>query len=70
MQPYVALGAGLKETGHEVTLVTGKGFEAMPTLLFFFALVLAVSYWFVLRPDRWTVRWRGSRAEDGERRRG
>lgn len=29
VQPYVALGAGLKEAGHEVTLVTGKGFEAM-----------------------------------------
>ena len=29
MQPYVALGAGLREAGHEVTLVTGKGFEAM-----------------------------------------
>ena len=28
VQPYVALGAGLKEAGHEVTLVTGKGFEA------------------------------------------
>ncbi len=40
----------------------------MPTLLFF-ALVLAVSYWFVLMPDRWTVCWRGSRAKDGERNR-
>lgn len=29
VQPYVALGAGLKEAGHEVTLVTAKGFEAM-----------------------------------------
>ena len=29
VQPYVALGVGLKEAGHEVTLVTGKGFEAM-----------------------------------------
>ena len=29
VQPYVALGAELKEAGHEVTLVTGKGFEAM-----------------------------------------
>ena len=29
VQPYVALGAGLKEAGHDVTLVTGKGFEAM-----------------------------------------
>ncbi len=29
VQPYVALGAGLKEAGHEVTLVTGKGFEAI-----------------------------------------
>ncbi len=28
VQPYVALGVGLKEAGHEVTLVTGKGFEA------------------------------------------
>ena len=28
VQPYVALGAGLKGAGHEVTLVTGKGFEA------------------------------------------
>lgn len=29
VQPYVAFGAGLKEAGHEVTLVSGKGFEAM-----------------------------------------
>lgn len=29
VQPYAALGAGLKDAGHEVTLVTGKGFEAM-----------------------------------------
>src|SRR4028119_1015826 len=29
VQPYVALGAGLKEAGHEVTLVTGKGFEEL-----------------------------------------
>jgi sterol 3beta-glucosyltransferase len=29
VQPYVALGAKLKEAGHEVTLITGKGFEAM-----------------------------------------
>ena len=29
VQPYVALGAGLKEAGHEVTLVTGKGFEGL-----------------------------------------
>ena len=29
VQPYVALGAGLKAAGHEVTLVTGRGFEAM-----------------------------------------
>ncbi len=28
VQPYVALGAGLKEAGHEVTIVTGRGFEA------------------------------------------
>ena len=28
VQPYVALGEGLKAAGHEVTLVTGKGFEA------------------------------------------
>ena len=28
VQPYVALGAGLKAAGHEVTLVTGRGFEA------------------------------------------
>jgi UDP:flavonoid glycosyltransferase YjiC (YdhE family) len=28
VQPYVALGAGLKEAGHEVTLVTGKGSRA------------------------------------------
>ena len=28
VQPYVALGAGLKKAGHEVTLVTGEGFEA------------------------------------------
>ena len=27
VQPYVTLGAGLKEAGHEVTLVTSKGFE-------------------------------------------
>lgn len=29
VQPYVTLGAGLKEAGHEVTLVTGKGFEGV-----------------------------------------
>ena len=29
VQPYVALGAGLKEAGHEVTLVTGKGFDGL-----------------------------------------
>ena len=29
VQPYVALGAGLEEAGHEATLITGKGFEAM-----------------------------------------
>ena len=29
VQPFVALGAGLEEAGHEVTLVTGKGFGAM-----------------------------------------
>ena len=29
VQPYVALGAGLKEAGHEVALVTGKGFEGL-----------------------------------------
>jgi sterol 3beta-glucosyltransferase len=29
VQPFVALGAGLKEAGHEVTLVTGKGFGIM-----------------------------------------
>ena len=29
VQPYVALGPGLKAAGHEVTLVTGRGFEAM-----------------------------------------
>jgi UDP:flavonoid glycosyltransferase YjiC (YdhE family) len=29
VQPYVALGAGLAEAGHEVTLVTGKGFEGL-----------------------------------------
>jgi sterol 3beta-glucosyltransferase len=29
VQPYVALGAGLKEAGHEVTLVTGKGFDRL-----------------------------------------
>ena len=29
VQPYVALGAGLKAAGHEVTLVTGRGFEVM-----------------------------------------
>jgi UDP:flavonoid glycosyltransferase YjiC (YdhE family) len=29
VQPYVALGAGLAEAGHEVTLVTGKGFEEL-----------------------------------------
>ena len=28
VQPYVALGAGLKAAGHEVILATGKGFEA------------------------------------------
>ena len=29
VQPYVALGAGLREAGHEVTLVTGKGFDGL-----------------------------------------
>ena len=29
VQPYVALGAGLAGAGHEVTLVTGKGFEGL-----------------------------------------
>jgi sterol 3beta-glucosyltransferase len=29
VQPYVTLGAGLKEAGHEVTIVTGKDFGAM-----------------------------------------
>ncbi len=29
VQPFVALGAGLQEAGHEVTLVTGKGFGAI-----------------------------------------
>ena len=29
VQPYVALGAGLKEAGHGVTLVTGKGFDEL-----------------------------------------
>src|SRR3712207_5649910 len=28
VQPFVALGVGLKEAGHEVTLATGRGFEA------------------------------------------
>ena len=28
VQPFVALGAGLKAAGHEVTLVTGRGLEA------------------------------------------
>jgi sterol 3beta-glucosyltransferase len=28
VQPFVALGLGLRDAGHEVTLVTGKGFEA------------------------------------------
>ena len=28
VQPFVALGIGLKEDGHEVILATGKGFEA------------------------------------------
>ena len=29
VQPYVALGAGLEEAGHVVTLVTGKGFDEL-----------------------------------------
>ena len=29
VQPYVALGAGLKEAGHGATLVTGKGFDEL-----------------------------------------
>ena len=29
VQPYVALGAELRKRGHEVTLSTGRGFEAM-----------------------------------------
>ena len=28
VQPYIALGLGMKEAGHEVTFVTGKGFES------------------------------------------
>ncbi len=28
VQPYVALGAGMKEAGYEVTFITGKGFES------------------------------------------
>jgi sterol 3beta-glucosyltransferase len=28
VQPFVALGVGLREAGHEVTLATGRGFEA------------------------------------------
>ena len=31
VQSFVALGVGLKEAGHEVTLATGKGFEAFVT---------------------------------------
>ena len=31
VQPFVALSAGLKEAGHEVTLATGKAFEAFVT---------------------------------------
>ena len=31
VQPFVALGAGLEEAGHEVTLATGKAFEAFVT---------------------------------------
>ena len=31
VQPFVALGVGLKEAGHEVTLATGGGFEAFVT---------------------------------------
>jgi len=27
VQPFVALGVGLKEAGHEVNIATGKGFE-------------------------------------------
>ena len=28
VQPFLALGIGLKDAGHEVTFATGKGFEA------------------------------------------
>lgn len=31
VQPFVALGAGLRRAGHEVTLATGTGFEALVT---------------------------------------
>ena len=31
VQPFVALGVGLKEAGHEVTVATSKGFEAFVT---------------------------------------
>ena len=31
VQPFVALGVGLEEAGHEVTLATGRGFEALVT---------------------------------------
>ena len=31
VQPFVALGAGLRRAGHEVTLATGRGFEGFVT---------------------------------------
>ncbi len=31
VQPFVALGTGLKDAGHEVTIATGKGFERFVT---------------------------------------
>ena len=38
MQPFVALGVGLRDAGHKVTLATGKGFEASGRGLRFAAL--------------------------------
>jgi sterol 3beta-glucosyltransferase len=38
VQPFVALGVGLRDAGHKVTLATGKGFEASGRGLRFAAL--------------------------------
>ena len=42
VQPYVALGAALRDRGHDVTVTTGRGFEAMIEAAGLAALPLSV----------------------------